>query len=144
MARKHKQRDPLYRGDLRDAVRLPVPHADRSFVRHVLQLEGPGMTDSPFLSTSEDRTAGQHFASRHGRVWTTTGRRLAEVGATDITHGTLIGAIKRGTGPGAWPSASERQRARAYAMKWREHLADFSAFAAAPDDLAPAVTRAFT
>lgn len=46
-------KDPLFRGDAKNAVCVPNPGADDSIVRHVMYLEGPGR-ETPYLSTSEE------------------------------------------------------------------------------------------
>jgi hypothetical protein len=112
-----KSKDPLYRGDAKDGVRSPHPSASASIVRHVLQLEGPG-TETPFLSTSEEKDYAQEFAGRNGRVWTALAWKAEAAGAAHRPRKELLQLLRSGAGDAAWPSASERQEARKRVEQW--------------------------
>jgi hypothetical protein len=117
--------DPLLRGDNKESVCLPVPHAPASIVRHVLYLEGAGR-DTPYLSTTEEERIAEQFAGKGGRVWYTVVTRVQAANLRYVSHSELLGLLRgKGKGDASWPKASEVQRARAYVEMWAEHLIDF-------------------
>ena len=120
-----KNKDPLFRGDDRAAVRLPHPTAAGQIVRHVLQLDGTG-TESPYLSTTEAEQAAAFFAGPRGRVWQTAAPKC-EASAVQHRPRKELLQLLRGTGYGdaGWPSAAEVLRAKAFVEQWQEHLLDF-------------------
>lgn len=117
----HKLNDPLYRGDARDAVRLPRPSAEPDIVGHILARRG---LDTPYLSASESRDAAAHFATG-GRVWLTTAARATGKNVRHLSRTELLSHLsqKKGT----WRSHGERLRALANVKRHAEHLLDFSA-----------------
>lgn len=119
-------KDPLYRGDIRDAPSTPSPRADRSVVRHVLYLGGAGR-ESPYLSLTEDEIVALRFAGNDGKVYSTHVKILKDRDVGHIPRRELL-QLLRGTGKGraCWSSAWEVQRARQYVEENAEHLADFS------------------
>lgn len=114
----------LYRGDHRDVVSVPRPDADRSVVRHVLYLEGPGR-ETPYLSTAEQREVAERFAQAGG-VWETSVTRAKAEGVRHISRLELLGLLKgNGKGVATWPNAFEVMQARRYVEQHAEHLLDF-------------------
>ena len=116
-------KDPLFRGDAKNAVRIPNPDADDSIVRHVMYLEGPGR-ETPYLSTSEEYELAETFSN--GIVWKTfvTVARKESVGHISRTE--LLSLMKgNGKGKAKWPNAFEVMQARRYVEQWGEHLLDF-------------------
>lgn len=117
-------RDPLLRGDARSGVRVPVPSADDSIVRHVLYLEGPGR-ETPYLSVSESFEAAKRFA-QDGTVWTTFVKKAAAHGVGHISRTELLSCMKgNGKGNAKWDDPFEVMQARRYVEQWSEHLLDF-------------------
>ncbi|WP_196795969.1 hypothetical protein, partial [Komagataeibacter europaeus] len=115
---------PLYRGDRKDEIGLPVPTADRSIVRHILYLEGPGR-ETPYLSTSEQYDLAKHFA-KDGAVWKTYVKKAGEHRVRHISKNELLSLMKgAGKGVGQSSSSYERMQARRYVEEWGEHLLDF-------------------
>ncbi|WP_130321741.1 hypothetical protein [Sphingomonas sp. BK036] len=123
--KKWKQsRDSLFRGDHKDSVCIPTPHADDSIVRHVMYLEGPGR-ETPYLSTTEHRGVAETFA-QDGGVWQTSVAHAKASGVTHISKSELLGLMQgNGKGKAAWPDASEVMEARRYVEEHSEHLLDF-------------------
>lgn len=120
------KRDDLYRGDHKDAVGLPDPKSNKSIVRHILYLDGPGR-ETPYLSSSEDYAVAKRFAGRDGRVWKTNDASCIEQQVVHIGNADLLGMLKgRGHGDAKWDSALEVKMARRYAEETREHLLQFS------------------
>jgi hypothetical protein len=124
-SRKWKQsKDPLYRGDHKDAVSIPTPEADPSVIRHVLYLEGPGRK-TRYLSTSERREVAERFAQAGG-VWRTSVNIAKADSVTHISNSELLGLMKgNGKGKAKWPDAFEVMQARRYVEEHSEHLLDF-------------------
>lgn len=124
-AKKWKQsKDPLYRGDQKDAVTVPTPAADDSVIRHVMYFEGPGR-ETPYLSTTERRGVAEYF-SQAGSVWKTS---VADAKANSVGHisnSELLGLMKgNGKGKAQWNDAHEVMQARRYVEEHSEHLLDF-------------------
>lgn len=118
-------RDPLFRGDSSTGVQVPDPVADKSIVRHVLYLDGPGRL-TPYVSTSESMSAAQHFAGRTGVVWSTTHSKACQQGVAHRPRKELLELLRgKGKGDAAWHSAFEVAQARRYVEEWDEHLFDF-------------------
>ncbi len=122
---KWKQsKHPLFRGDSKSGVRSPTPSADASIVRHILYLEGPGR-DTPYLSTTEQQAAAEHFAA-NGAIWQTFVKKVYENGVKHISNAELLTLMKKnGKGEAKWDDAFEVMQARRYAEQWSEHLLDF-------------------
>jgi len=116
-------KDPLYRGDARDCVRVPNPRADDSIVRHIMYFEGPGR-ETPYLSTSETYESADQFSD--GAIWQTLVRVAGREGVGHIGRAELLTLMKgNGKGKAKWPSAFEVMQARRYVEQWAEHLLDF-------------------
>lgn len=117
------RKDPLFRGDARDAVCTPNPDADDSIVRHIMYLEGPGR-ESPYLSTSEEYGLAEIFSN--GAVWETSVAAARKESVGHISRTELLSLMKgNGKGKAKWPSAFEVMQARRYVEQWGEHLLDF-------------------
>lgn len=121
-----QKKDPLYRGDRRDALAKPVPTANRSIVRHILYLEGYGR-ETPYMSASESREAAERFACADGHVYVAHVDSWSTLGVSHRSRKELL-QLLRGSGKGdaQWHSAFEVMRAHQYVEEWQEHLADFS------------------
>lgn len=116
-------KDPLYRGDAKNAVCIPNPEADDSIVRHVMYFEGPGR-ETPYLSTSEEYEVAEKFSS--GGVWETFVRIVKKESVRHISRTELLSLMKgNGKGKAKWPNAFEVMQARRYVEQWGEHLLDF-------------------
>ncbi len=122
-----RSRDPLWRGDSAAGVRIPAPRADRSIVRHVLYLDGPGR-DTPYHSTTERHEVAEHFAGGTGaRVYETSAPAAELLGVSALSKIELLSLLKgKGKGDATWPSAVEVLQARKYVEQWSEHLLEFS------------------
>lgn len=116
-------KDPLFRGDARNAVCVPNPDADDSIVRHVMYLEGPGR-ETPYLSTSEEYELAEMFSN--GAVWETFVAVARKESVGHISRTELL-SLMRGNrkGKAKWPNAFEVMQARRYVEQWGEHLLDF-------------------
>ncbi len=118
-------RDPLFRGDSKEAVSLPVPLADPSIVRHVLYLGGAGR-ETPYLSATESETIAERFVGTDGRVWKTIVARIKASGIQHISRAELLRLLRgRGKGAARWNRPYEVMRARKYVEEHLEHLLDF-------------------
>lgn len=118
------KKDPLFRGDVADGVRVPVPDADRSLVRHLLQLESMGQ-DSPYLSASESEEVARHFARDDGWVYRA---EVPEWGPHQVRHvpsKELLQLLRGGHGDAHWHSIAEIFEAACNVKRDFEHLADF-------------------
>ncbi len=116
-------KDPLFRGDARNAVCVPNPDADDSIVRHVMYLEGPGR-ETPYLSTSEEYELAETFSN--GAVWETFVAVARKESVGHISRTELLSLMKgNGKGKAKWPNAFEVMQARRYVEQWGEHLLDF-------------------
>jgi len=121
------KRDPLYRGDRRGGVTLPVPQANRSLVRHILYLEGYGR-ETPYLSSSESLATAARFAGGDGAVYIGRPETWPAVGVKHRSRKELLQLLRgKGKGDGQWHSAFEVMRAHQFVEESEEHLADFSA-----------------
>ncbi len=119
-------RDPLLRGDATTGVRVPVPAANDSIIRHVLYLEGPGR-ETPYLSASESMAAANRFAQA-GVVWKTSVKVAQANGVGHIGNSALLSLMKgNGKGKAKWDDPFEVMQARRYVEQWSEHLLDFRA-----------------
>ncbi len=117
-------RDPLLRGDATTGVRVPVPAANDSIIRHVLYLEGPGR-ETPYLSASESMAAANRFAQA-GVVWKTFVKQAQANGVGHIGNSALLSLMKGyGKGKAKWDDPFEVMQARRYVEQWSEHLLDF-------------------
>ena len=117
-------KSPLYRGDSKDGVSVPSPHADNSIVRHVLFLEGPGR-ETPYLSASEEYDAASNFATG-GIVWETFVKVAKLEGVKHLGRTELLSLMKgNGKGKAKWSRPFEVMQARRYVEQWSEHLLDF-------------------
>ncbi|RWR51306.1 hypothetical protein EOW65_03830 [Sinirhodobacter ferrireducens] len=131
-------KDPLFRGDHKDSLCVPVPSADDSIVRHVMYLEGPGR-ETPYLSTTEQREVAERFAQQGG-VWSTSVSNASAEGVTHISKSDLLGLMRgQGKGDAKWPDAYEVMQARRYVEEHGEHLLDFRKV----DDPKTVVTKIF-
>ena len=120
-----KSKDPLFRGDMKDCVRPPVPGADSSIVRHIMYLEGPGR-ETPYLSVTELEENAKHFAGKTGAVWNTTVPTAESLGVEHMSHIELLSQLNgNGKGKAKWKSPFEVMQARRYVEQWAEHLLDF-------------------
>lgn len=127
------KRDPLYRGDRRGGVALPVPQADRSLVRHILYLEGHGR-ETPYLSSSESRSTAARFAGSEGSVYIGRPETWATVGVKQRSRKELLQLLRgKGKGDAQWHSAFEVMRAHQFVEEAEEHLADFSSLETGAD-----------
>jgi hypothetical protein len=143
MQRTSKKADPLFRGDGSDAVSVPAPVAEPSLIRHILYLGGLGR-ESPYLSTSGDRTLADKFATRGGRVWKTSGALAEQLGAKHISQSDLQATLKSSkTGRASWSNARQRLLARKYVELHAEHLIDFIPFKQTPAAVKGAVLKMF-
>ncbi len=116
-------KDPLYRGDRKESVCVPNPHADDSIVRHIMYFEGPGR-ETPYLSTSEEYELAESFSN--GAVWQTLVKIVKAESVTHISQTELLSLMKgNGKGRAKWPNAFEVMQARRYVEQWGEHLLDF-------------------
>jgi hypothetical protein len=117
--------DPLFRGDAAHGVAVPVPDADRSLVRHLLQLESMGQP-SPYLSASESEEVAQRFARDEGWVYQA---KVPEWDAHKVRHVPFKELLQllRGNGKGdaRWHSSAEVFEAACNVKRDFEHLADF-------------------
>ncbi len=119
-------KDPLFRGDKKDRVCEPHVNADRSLVRHILYLEGPGR-ETPYLSCTEVEDVAEIFAGKEGAVWVTMLKKAQFLGIAHISKTELLTLLKgKGKGRAAWNSSFEVMQARRYVEQWSEHLLDFS------------------
>jgi hypothetical protein len=134
-----RSKDPLFRGDHKDSVCVPIPLADDSIVRHIMYFEGPGR-ETPYLSTTQVREVADRFAQQGG-LWSTLVPDATANGATHISNSELLGLMK-GPGKGAakWPDAFEVMQARRYVEEHGEHLLDFRKV----DDPATVVPKIFS
>lgn len=116
-------KDPLFRGDSKEKVCVPNPHADDSIVRHVMYFEGPGR-ETPYLSTSEEYELAENFSN--GAVWETL-VKIAKAESVDHIGRTELLSLMKGNGKGKakWPNPFEVMQARRYVEQWGEHLLDF-------------------
>ena len=133
--------DRLFRGD--DAsVRIPLPKADRSLIRHVLHVGSDGR-DTPYLSTSDARDRAAEFGSE---LWETTASIAIAHGAAHLRHDELIRIIKTSsTGRAHWHNSFERRQAWKFVELHREHLLDYVGFAArSKQDLVTAIEATFS
>jgi hypothetical protein len=120
-----KNKDLLFRGDMKDCVRPPVPDADDSIVRHILYLEGPGR-ETPYLSTTEVEGNAKHFAGKTGAVWNTTVPTAEALNVGHIPKNDLLSLLNgKGKGKAKWDSAYEVMNAKKYVEQWAEHLLNF-------------------
>ncbi len=116
-------KDPLFRGDSRNQVSVPNPHADDSIVRHIMYFEGPGR-ETPYLSTSEEYELAENFSN--GAVWETRVKLARQESVGHISRTDLLSLMKgNGKGKAKWPNAFEVMLARRYVEQWGEHLLDF-------------------
>jgi hypothetical protein len=116
-------RNPLFRGDGKDAVSVPNPKADDSIVRHIMFFEGPGR-ETPYLSTSEAYELAENFSN--GAVWETFVKIAKKESVLHISRAELLSLMKgKGKGKAEWPNAFEVMQARRYVEQWGEHLLDF-------------------
>ncbi len=116
---------PLFRGDAKSGVRLPVPQADSSIIRHILYLEGMGR-ETPYLSATEQQDVAKRFAVG-GAIWQTYVKKIKDNGVKHISNSELLKLMKKnGMGKAKWDDAFEVMQARRYAEQWGEHLLDFS------------------
>ena len=116
-------KDPLFRGDAKNAVRVPIPAADDSIVRHIMYLEGPGR-ETPYLSTSEVYEFAEKFST--GAVWETSVALAKKESVGHISRTELLSLMKgNGRGKARWANAFEVMQARRYVEQWGEHLLDF-------------------
>ena len=116
-------KNPLFRGDRKDAVCVPSPEADDSIVRHIMYFEGPGRK-TPYLSTSEEYELADNFSN--GAVWQTFVKMAKAESVEHISRTELLALMKgNGKGKAKWPSAFEVMQARRYVEQWGEHLLDF-------------------
>ncbi|MFM8330219.1 MAG: hypothetical protein ACKN9T_00860 [Candidatus Methylumidiphilus sp.] len=116
-------KDPLFRGDFKEKVCVPNPHADDSIVRHIMYFEGLGR-ETPYLSTSEDYEFAENFSN--GAVWETLVKVAKEASVVDIGQTELLSLMKgNGKGKAKWPNPFEVMQARRYVEQWGEHLLDF-------------------
>lgn len=116
-------KDPLFRGDSKEKVCVPNPHADDSIVRHVMYFEGPSR-ETPYLSTSEDYELAANFSN--GAVWETMVKVAKEASVGHIGRTELLSLMKgNGKGKAKWPNPFEVMQARRYVEQWGEHLLDF-------------------
>lgn len=121
-----KNKHPLYRGDRSERVCTPNPAADRSVVRHILYLEGPGR-ETPYLSNTESTEIAQRFAGNGGCVWQAFAPQAESLGVRHIAKSELLALLKGvGKGHAKWDSPFEVMQARRYVEQWAEHLFDFS------------------
>lgn len=119
-------KDPLFRGDRKECVGKPHVHADKSLVRHILYLEGPGR-ETPYLSCTEVEDVAEIFAGQDGAVWVTMVKKATSLGIGHISKTELLTLLKgKGKGRAGWNSAFEVMQARRYVEQWSEHLLDFS------------------
>jgi hypothetical protein len=119
-------KNPLYRGDQANGVCVPNPGADKSIVRHILYLEGPGR-ETPYLSNTELLEIAERFAGSDGKIWQAFVADAKAFGVTHLSKSELISLLKGpGKGNAKWSSAFEVMRARQYVEQWSEHLLDFS------------------
>lgn len=126
--------DPLFRGDSVEMPAPPLPDADPSLVRHILQVDGPGQ-QSPYLSTTESEETATYFAVPKGFVFSTSVTALKEakvgyIGKTELLQ-LLVG---QGKGKASWHSAAEVKRAAELVEKHAEHLASFRPHHAANEE----------
>jgi len=124
-SRWKQNRDPLFRGDMKDQISEPKATADSSLVRHILYLEGPGR-ETPYLSCSEVEEIAEKFAGKHGAVWKTHVKTAESLGVGHISKTELLVLLKgKGKGKAQWNSAFEVMQARRYVEQTCEHLLDF-------------------
>ena len=136
---KAKPAQVLFRGDDAKSVALPDPRATRAVVSHILFLGGEGRA-TPWMSTTESKTTATHFAGPHGRVWTTDVPKAQHYGAKHVSKTDLLHLLKGyGKGKAKWGNAIEVAQARAYVLRWSEHLLDWKGHAA----IAAAVAATF-
>lgn len=118
-------KDPLFRGDAKNAVCVPNSKADDSIVRHIMYLEGPGR-ETPYLSTSEEYELAKNFSPVSGVVWETSVKNAKKESVGHISRTELLSLMKgNGKGRAKWPNAFEVMQARRYVEQWGEHLLDF-------------------
>lgn len=124
MTRSLKKDKALFRGDDPAGVTIPVPAADASLVRHILYLGGKGR-ETPYLSTSEDRTSAEVF----GAVWETSHNKVkAEEhrGVRVRAYTELLAVLQgRGHGDAGGYSPFQVSQARKFVERHLEHLLDF-------------------
>jgi hypothetical protein len=124
-AKKWKRsKDPLFRGDHKDAVSVPSPGADDSVIRHVMYFEGPGR-ETPYLSASERRDVAERFAQAGG-IWEVSVPHAAAHGVEHLSNSELLELMKgHGKGAAKWTDPFEVMQARRYVEEHNEHLLDF-------------------
>jgi hypothetical protein len=127
MPKKWKlSKDPLFRGDQPGGVRPPTHAADKSIVRHILYLEGPGR-DTPYLSCTEIEDTAKRFAGRSGKIYQTFPPAWNEENVKHRSRKELLDLLKGdGKGDAKWHDAFELAIARKYVEEHQEHLCDFS------------------
>lgn len=134
-----QNRDPLYRGDAATVTR-PTPASDPSIVRHILYLEGYGR-ETPYLSTTEDRSIAEQFAGRSGAVWRTDVPTCHAHDVHHISRRELLQCLTgSGKGDAKWSSPYEVMQARRYVEQHLEHLLDFRAV----EDITDVIPRVLT
>lgn len=125
MRRKRTTSGSLFRGDAANSVALPDPMSTRGIVSHILFLDGAGRA-TPFTSTTESRATAKHFAGAKGKVWETDRSTAQAQGAGHIPLKDLLHLLKGyGKGKAKWNNPIEVAHARAYALRWEEHLFDW-------------------
>jgi hypothetical protein len=137
--RRRRPPQPLFRGDDAKAVASPDPSSNRAIVSHILYLDGIGRP-TPFTSTSDSRDSAAHFAGPRGRVWETDAPKAIGLGARHLAKKDLLHLLKGyGKGRARWNNALEVAQARAYVLRWSEHLIDWKGHAS----IASAIAEAF-
>jgi len=80
---------------------------------------------------TETKSTATHFAGTRGRVWTTDAPKARQNGAKHVSKLDLLHLLKGyGKGKAKWSSAIEVAQARAYVLRWNEHLLDWKGHAA--------------
>ena len=140
MSQRSRQTD-LFRGDSATGVAVPDPKAKTSIVDHVMYLGGRGRP-TPYSSTTEDEDVADYFAGPSGRTWRVDAGKGKTRGVKHRSHASLVTDL-RGYGKGAAKSTDPFlvAQARAYVIRWSEHLLDWSAVSAS--DVAAAVADVF-
>jgi hypothetical protein len=115
----------LFRGDDAKAVARPDPTSARGIVSHILYLDGVGRA-TPYTSTTESSESAKHFAGPNGKVWQTDPATARNQGAAHVSRADLLHLLKGyGKGKAKWKDAIEVAQARAYVLRWSEHLLDW-------------------
>jgi hypothetical protein len=127
MSKKWKiSKDSLFRGDAKNGVRPAAHGSDKSLVRHILFLDGPGRL-TPYLSFSESEDIAGGFAGKTGKTYVTVPNKWRDHGVKHRSRTELQDLLKgSGKGDAAWPDAFEVAQARRYVEEHLEHLGDFS------------------